>query len=103
MLPKFAAAGCPGPLSVLAPLTWNPVPGVEKRTPRGEFTLKKLAGRLFGAANAAGTPSQLISRRTPPNEPFGPGVVPPPKSFRKASRVAVMAPAVAPVAVRTTT
>src|SRR5207237_542038 len=27
-------------------LTWNPVPGVEKTTPRGEFALKKFAGRL---------------------------------------------------------
>ncbi|MEJ7669268.1 MAG: hypothetical protein WKH97_11140 [Casimicrobiaceae bacterium] len=43
-------------------LTWNPVPGVPKTTPRGELTLKKLAGRLLGAESASGTPSQLISR-----------------------------------------
>ena len=30
-------------------LTWKPVPGVEKTTPRGLLTLKKLAGRLLGA------------------------------------------------------
>src|SRR6185503_4389303 len=50
-------------------LTWNPVPGVENTTPRGEFTLKKSAGRLFGAAEASGTPSQLISRRPLAKEP----------------------------------
>src|SRR3954470_3968318 len=103
MFPKLDAAGCPGPLSVGGPLTMNPVPGVEKSTPRGEFTLKKVAGRLFGAAKFAGTPSQLISRRTPPKEPLAPAVVPPPKSSRKASRVAVISVAVAPVAVRTVT
>jgi len=31
--------------------------------------LKKLAGRRFGAANASGTASQLISRRPLPKEP----------------------------------
>src|ERR1700731_672257 len=103
MLPKFAATGWPGPLSVGALLTSNPDPGVEKMTPRGEFTLKKVAGKLFGAAKLAGTPSQLISRRRPPKEPLGPAVVPPPKSIRNASRVAVMSPAVAPVAVLTVT
>src|SRR6266496_3517728 len=51
------------------PLTWNPVPDVEKTTPRGELTLKKLAGRLFGAERASGTPSQLISRRPLEKEP----------------------------------
>ena len=60
----------------------GPVPGVENTTPRGEFTLKKFAGRLFGAADASGTPSQLISRRKPPNDPFAPAVVPPPRSVR---------------------
>src|SRR6266481_1813634 len=49
-------------------LTWKPVPGVPKTTPRGELTLKKFAGRLFGAERASGTPSQLISRRPEPNE-----------------------------------
>src|SRR4051794_6825298 len=91
MLPKLAEAGCPVPLSAGAELTWKPVPGVEKTTPRGEFELKKLAGRLLGAANCAGTPSQLISRRSPPNDPFTPGEVPPPIAERKASRVGVIA------------
>ena len=45
-----------------AALTWNPLPGVENTTPRGELTLKKFAGRLLGADNESGTPSQLISR-----------------------------------------
>src|SRR5206468_4406760 len=51
------------------PLTWNPVPDVEKTTPRGELTLKKLAGKLLGAEEASGTPSQLISRRPLEKEP----------------------------------
>src|SRR5437879_4024907 len=50
------------------PLTWKPVPGVEKTTPRGELTLKKLAGRRLGAADVSGTPSQLISRRPEVND-----------------------------------
>jgi hypothetical protein len=50
-------------------LTWKPVPGVEKTTPRGELTLKKVAGRAFGAEKASGTPSQLISRRPLPKLP----------------------------------
>ena len=45
------------------PLTWKPVPGVENTVPRGEFELKKLPGKAFGAEKASGTPSQLISRR----------------------------------------
>lgn len=35
-------------------LTWKPDPFVAKTAPRGEFTLKKSAGRTFGAANASG-------------------------------------------------
>src|SRR3954471_18605385 len=99
MFPK--STGTP---SVAAPLTWKPAPGVEKITPRGEFTLKKFAARLFGAAEAAGTPSQLISRRTPPNDPFAPAVVPPLRSKRNESRALtrVASFAVAPVADRTT-
>ena len=68
-------------------------------TPRGEFTLKKLAARLLGADILAGTPSQLISRRRPPNEPLAPATVPPPRSVRNASRAAVV---VASAPVRTT-
>ena len=84
-------------------LTWNPVPGVAKTTPRGELTLKKLAGRLFGADKASGTPSQLISRRRPPNEPLAPATIPPPRSFRNASRAGVIAAALTPVPSSTTT
>src|SRR3977135_4440184 len=51
-------------------LTSKPVPGVPKITPRGEFTLKKFAGRLLGAESASGTPSQLISRRPVPKLPI---------------------------------
>src|SRR5215813_8272158 len=69
----FDASGRSSPNSIGATpslaLTRKPVPGVKKTTPRGEFLLKKLAGRLFGAANASGTPSQLISRRPSGNEP----------------------------------
>ena len=53
----------------LAALTWNPLPWVEKTTPRGELTLKKSAGKRLGAEKAAGTPSQLISRRPEPSDP----------------------------------
>ncbi len=74
------------------------MPGVEKTTPRGEFTLKKFAGKLLGADRASGTPSQLISRRTPPKEPFAPATVPPPRSTRKASRAAVILAGVVPLA-----
>src|SRR5512132_462972 len=70
----------------------KPVPGVDRTTPRGEFTLKKSAGRRLGSARLSGTPSQLISRRTPPNEPFAPGTVPPPIAARNASRLAVTVP-----------
>ena len=63
MLPNSTA-----PAAALA-LTWKPAPGVENTTPRGELLLKKLAGRLLGAASASGTPSQLISRRPEPKLP----------------------------------
>src|ERR1043165_10037829 len=95
MFPKLAAAGWPGPLSVVALLTWVPLKP-PTTTPRGEFTLKKSPGKLLGAAKFAGTASQLISRRTPPNEPLGPGVVPPPIVARKASRAEVAAVSPAP-------
>src|SRR5690349_1486600 len=84
-------------------LTWKPVPGVEKTAPRGEVVLKKSAGRLLGADLASGTPSQLISRRNPPNEPLAPAVVPPPRSVRNASRAGVTAAAFGPAADWTTT
>src|SRR4051812_10875461 len=90
MFPKLARAGWPAPTSVVAPLSWNPVPGVEKTTPRGLLELKKLAGRLLGAEKVAGTASQLISRRTPPNDPFAPATVPPPMAVRKSSRTVVI-------------
>src|SRR5436305_10792824 len=97
MLPKLAAAGWPAPASVVAPLTWKPLPAVEKTAPRGEVVLKKLAGRLLGAEAPAATASQLISRRTPPNEPAAPALVPPPRSVRKSSRAASRAGSVGPV------
>src|SRR5438128_5231911 len=43
--------------------TRRPVPGVENTAPRFEFTLKKVAGKVSTLVRAAGTPSQLISRR----------------------------------------
>src|SRR5262249_28899855 len=45
----------------------------------------------------SGTPSQLISRRTPPNEPFAPAVVPPPMAARKLSRTGVISATFRPV------
>src|SRR5688572_17658510 len=102
MLPKFAAAGWPAPeASVVAPLTWKPVPGVENTAPRGELALKKLAARLLGAEEFEGTPSQLISRRCPPNDPLAPATVPPPRSKRNWSRAGMMAAALAPADDRT--
>ena len=43
--------------------TRKPVPRVVNTAPRFEFTLKKFAGKVSTSVNAAGTPSQLISRR----------------------------------------
>src|SRR5881392_1789643 len=43
--------------------TRSPVPGVDISTPRFELTLKKDAGKVSTLVRAAGTPSQLISRR----------------------------------------
>src|SRR5437867_11774142 len=43
--------------------TRSPVPGVDISTPRFELTLKKVAGNVSTLVRAAGTPSQLISRR----------------------------------------
>jgi hypothetical protein len=45
------------------------VPGVDSSTPRGLLALKKLPGKLFGAEEMLGTPSQLISRRPLPKDP----------------------------------
>ncbi len=71
-------------LTLLA-LTWNPVPGVKNRAPRGELLLKKFAGIRFGAEKASGTPSQLISRRPVGNVPPIPLLSP--KKFLKAVTV----------------
>src|SRR6266699_3003538 len=82
----------------------NPVPGVEKTTPRGELTLKKSGLSRLGASLAAGTPSQLISRRAPvasENNPLAPATTPPPKATRYASRVGVMLTAFGPVPEKT--
>jgi hypothetical protein len=73
-------------LPVLA-LTWKPVPSVWKTAPRGEFALKKLAGRLLGEETASGTPSQLISRRPVANVPPTP-LLSPPRSARNWSTAA---------------
>src|SRR3989442_3137748 len=43
--------------------TRKPVPGPEKMAPRFELTLKNVAGNVSTLVRAAGTPSQLISRR----------------------------------------
>src|SRR2546425_372293 len=43
--------------------TRKPVPRWEKSTPRFEVTLKNVAGNVSTLVRAAGTPSQLISRR----------------------------------------
>src|SRR6266542_4336777 len=73
-------------LPVLA-LAWKPLPGVEKTTPRGEFELKKLAGRLLGEEKESGTPSQLISRRPEAKVPPTP-LLAPPRSARNRSTAA---------------
>ena len=82
-------------LMTVRALTWKPVPGVDKTTPRGDVVLKKSAGRVLGAACASGTPSQLISRRPLPTDPavFAFNV---PRSVRKASTTDWMAAAFAP-------
>src|SRR6267143_1247896 len=43
--------------------TRKPVPRWENSTPRFELTLKNVAGKVSTLVKAAGTPSQLISRR----------------------------------------
>ena len=78
-------------------LTWKPVPGVPKITPRGEFALKKFAGRLLGAENPSGTPSQLISRRPVPKLPLTLGFSVP-SAVLKASTVDWMPAGFAPEA-----
>src|SRR6058998_2052144 len=85
----------------LSALTWKPVPRVKKTAPRGELALKKLAGRLFGAEKASGTPSQLISRRPLANEPATFGLRGPRKA-RKASTAAWISAGLAPDASNTT-
>src|SRR5437588_9488029 len=80
-----------------AALTWKPVPGVPKITPRGEFTLKKFAGRLLGVESASGTPSQLISQRPVPKLP-GTLRFSVPSDVLKASTVAWMPAGFAPEA-----
>src|SRR5258706_15765201 len=91
MLPNSTAV----PEAALA-LTCNAVPGVDKTTPRGELTLKKLAGKRFGAEEPSGTPSQLISRRPLPKEPATLALSVP-KLVRNASTVAWIPAALRPV------
>src|SRR5436853_415793 len=50
-------------------------------------SLLKLAGRVLGADKACGTPSQLISRLIPPNDPLAPATDPPPRAVLNASTV----------------
>src|SRR4051812_29596462 len=99
MLPKLMGTAVVAGLE----LTSKPVPAptVLKITPRGEFTLKKLAGRRLGAESVSGTPSQLISRRPEPNDPvtFGLRV---PRAVWKLWTVGVMAAAFAPLALKKT-
>src|SRR5207247_4775877 len=57
--PAYAAFTSLKPLS----LTRRPVPPVVNNTPRGDLALKKSPGKVSVLVNAAGTPSQLISRR----------------------------------------
>src|SRR3989442_5792089 len=72
--------------------TRKPVPGPEKMAPRFELTLKNVAGNVSTLVRAAGTPSQLISRR--PLVAGGPlrgfNIPPhaPPTPFRAAARAA---------------
>src|SRR4051794_18232204 len=73
------------------PLTLKPAAGPLNTAPRGELTLKKLAGRLFGAERASGTPSQLISRRPVPKEPATFGFRGSPRSARNALTAPCMA------------
>jgi hypothetical protein len=84
------------PLAAVA-LTCSPEPGVVKTAPRGELTLKKTPGKRFGADDASGTPSQLISRRPEPKLPtaFGFNV---PRSVRKLVIAGVIDAASAPLA-----
>ena len=74
-LPKPNSGGVANPA---LPLTRKPLPGVLNTTPRGELTLKKMAGNALESAVKSGAPSQLISRRRPPNAPFAAPVLPPP-------------------------
>src|SRR5215813_12490390 len=80
-------------------LTWKGVPE-EKTAPRGEFALKKLAGRLFGDEKASGTASQLISRWPDGNVPPTPLLVLP-RSLRNWSTTAWIEAGETPAAVRT--
>src|SRR5436190_20083100 len=96
MLEKSAGAPTAG-----LPLTWKALPGPENTTPRGELTLKKLAGKLFGAEKASGTPSQLISRRPLPTEPATLGFKAP-RPTRNESTVLWILAAFAPTAENTT-
>jgi hypothetical protein len=84
----------------LSALSWKPVPGVKKTAPRGEFALKKLAGKLFGAEKASGTASQLISRRPSGNELPTPLLSP--RNARKSSTAVWMSVGLAPDASNTT-
>jgi hypothetical protein len=73
---------------------------VKNTIPRGEFLLKKFAGKRFGAEKASGTPSQLISRW--PVADGGPAMLLGfPKKFLKASTAVWISAGVAPEASNT--
>src|SRR5436309_9913041 len=65
--------------------TRSPVPGVDISTPRFELTLKNVAAKLSTLLRAAGTPSQLISRRPLPGGGELGGYKLPPRAARRLS------------------
>src|SRR5205809_5679216 len=70
--------------------TRRPVPGVEYSAPRFELTLKNVAGNVSTSVSAAGTPSQLISRRPlSAGGEFG-AFSPPPRAARNSVSLAAI-------------
>src|ERR1700694_5695647 len=81
---------------LLFALTCRPVPGVASSAPRARGSvdaLKKSPGRKLGAANALGTPSQLISRRPVRCATGAPPLSGSPRIARYAPTTNVMSPA----------
>src|SRR6266540_3740710 len=88
--PAYSALTSVKPLS----LTRKPVPLVVNSTPRVDLVLKKLPGNVSVLVNAAGTPSQLISRRPAAGSP----AVPPLRGSPSRVRYCATAGAMSPVA-----